>query len=83
MRITAAVMEEKSGSFKLDTVELDALRPDEVLVRIVATSICHTDLHARDGYFPMPYPGVYGHEGRVSLPGSEPPSTIWRLAIMS
>jgi len=63
MRITAAVMEEKSGSFKLDTVQLDALRSDEVLVRIVATGICHTDLHARDGYFPMPYPGVYGHEG--------------------
>src|SRR5262249_2706732 len=36
---------------------------DEVVVKIVATGICHTDLHARDGYFAMPYPAVYGHEG--------------------
>src|SRR5262249_26655723 len=54
---------ERSGRFELDTVELDAPRFDEVLVKIAATGICHTDLHARDGYFSMPYPGVYGHEG--------------------
>jgi aryl-alcohol dehydrogenase len=30
---------------------------------LTATGICHTDLHARDGYFAMPYPAVYGHEG--------------------
>jgi len=63
MRVTAAVMEEKSGVFKLDRLELDAPRSDEVLVKIIATGICHTDLHARDGYFAMPYPAVYGHEG--------------------
>lgn len=63
MQVTAAVMEEKSGMFKLDTFELDEPRPDEVLVEIAATGICHTDLHARDGYFQMPYPAVYGHEG--------------------
>ena len=63
MLVTAAVMEQKSGAFKLDSLELDAPRPDEVLVKIVATGICHTDLHARDGYFAMPYPAVYGHEG--------------------
>src|SRR5215831_16487815 len=63
MRITAAVMEEKSGAFKLDSIEIAAPRPDEVLVAISATGICHTDLHARDGYFAMPFPAVYGHEG--------------------
>jgi len=63
MRVTAAVMEEKSGVFNLDSLDLDAPRPDEVLVEITATGICHTDLHARDGYFEMPYPAVYGHEG--------------------
>jgi aryl-alcohol dehydrogenase len=72
MRITAAVMEEKSGVFKLDSVELDAPRADEVLVKVTATGICHTDLHARDGYFAMPYPAVYGHEGAgvVAMVGS-------------
>jgi aryl-alcohol dehydrogenase len=63
MRVTAAVMEEKSGAFRLDSLELDMPRADEVLVAITATDICHTDLHARDGYFAMPYPAVYGHEG--------------------
>ena len=33
-------------------------------MRIVASGMCHTDLHARDGYFPnLPYPVVCGHEG--------------------
>jgi len=47
MRVTAAVMEEKSRHFRLDTIELDAPRPDEVLIKIAATGICHTDLLAR------------------------------------
>jgi aryl-alcohol dehydrogenase len=63
MRITAAVMRERSGPFVIDDLELTDPRPVEVLVRIVASGMCATDLHARDGYFPMPYPGVYGHEG--------------------
>jgi Zn-dependent alcohol dehydrogenase len=63
MHVTAAEMEEKSGAFRLDSLELDMPRPEEVLVEITATGICHTDLHARDGYFAMPYPAVYGHEG--------------------
>ena len=63
MRVTAAVMEEKCGAFNIDTVELDTPQAEELLIKIAATGICHTDLHARDGYFPMPYPGVYGHEG--------------------
>jgi aryl-alcohol dehydrogenase len=63
MRVTAAVMEEKSGVFRVDDIELDAARSDEVLGKITVHGICHTDLHARDGYFAMPYPAVYGHEG--------------------
>jgi aryl-alcohol dehydrogenase len=52
MQVTAAVIEEKSGPFKLDTVELASPLPGEVLVKIVATGICHTDLHARRRLFP-------------------------------
>jgi aryl-alcohol dehydrogenase len=64
MRITAAVVRERSSPFVLEEVELAPPRDDEVLVRIVATGLCHTDLHARDGYFPhLAYPSVYGHEG--------------------
>lgn len=62
-RITAAVVHQRSGPFIIEELELTDPRDDEVLVRVVASGMCATDLHARDGYFPMPFPGVYGHEG--------------------
>jgi aryl-alcohol dehydrogenase len=63
MHIKAAVVSEKSGPFVIDTVELCEPRADELIVRIVASGMCQTDLHGRDGYFASPYPAVYGHEG--------------------
>jgi aryl-alcohol dehydrogenase len=63
MRIKAAVVREKSGPFLIEELELDAPREDEVLVRMVACGLCHTDLVARDQYIPVPLPGVFGHEG--------------------
>jgi aryl-alcohol dehydrogenase len=64
MHITAAVVGARSAPFIIDTLELSDPRANEVLVRIVASGLCHTDLHGRDGYFPtMPYPAVFGHEG--------------------
>jgi aryl-alcohol dehydrogenase len=63
MQVTAAVVREPAGAFELETLELDAPRADEVLVKIASTGICHTDLHARDRYYPVKLPGVFGHEG--------------------
>ena len=64
MDITAAVVPEKFKPFEIRTVALTDPRPDEVLVRIVASGMCQTDLHARDGYYPtLKYPAVFGHEG--------------------
>ena len=64
MKITAAVVPARSAPFQIETLELAEPNPDEVLVRIVASGMCHTDLHARDGYFAnLPYPIVCGHEG--------------------
>jgi len=63
MKITAAIVPEKFAPFVIDTVELADPRPDEVLVRVIASGMCHTDLHGRDGYFAIPYPAVFGHEG--------------------
>ena len=42
---------------------LDEPRPDEVLIRIVATGMCHTDMVARDQLYTVPLPVVLGHEG--------------------
>ena len=63
MQIKAAIVRERSGPFAIETVELCEPRPDEVIVRVVASGMCQTDLHGRDGYFGSPYPAVYGHEG--------------------
>src|SRR5215212_7552887 len=64
MKITAAVVPARHAPFELQSLDLAGPQPDEVLVRIVASGMCHTDLHARDGYFAnLPYPIVCGHEG--------------------
>jgi aryl-alcohol dehydrogenase len=63
MKILAAVVEEKGGPFVIQDVELDEPREDEVLIRLVGSGICHTDLMARDGLLSLPMPAVFGHEG--------------------
>ncbi|GHE80406.1 alcohol dehydrogenase [Amycolatopsis deserti] len=60
---TAAVVDAPGEPFTLQQVELDDLRPDEVLVRMVAAGLCHTDLSVHAGYIPFALPGVLGHEG--------------------
>lgn len=64
MEIKAAVVFETGGDFSLKQLELSEPNDDEVLVRIVAVGICHTDLAARDMHLPIPPPpSVFGHEG--------------------
>src|SRR5882724_1286976 len=63
MQITAAVVAERGAPFVIEALELTDPRPDEVLVRIVASGMCQTDLHGRDAYYGTPYPAVFGHEG--------------------
>lgn len=61
MKITAAVIREKGKPFLLEELELDEPRPDEILVRMVASGICHTDVTVRNN--PLVLPVVLGHEG--------------------
>lgn len=63
MRAQAALVERKGGPFVLADVEIEEPREDEVLVRIAAAGICHTDLIVRDQWYPVPLPIVLGHEG--------------------
>jgi aryl-alcohol dehydrogenase len=63
MKITAAVVESKGAPFALQELELGELRDDEVLVKVAASGICHTDLICRDQWYPVPLPAVLGHEG--------------------
>jgi aryl-alcohol dehydrogenase len=62
MKITAAVSRSNQEAPSLETLELEAPRAGEMLVRIVAVGICHTDLHEHPGRH-APHPIVLGHEG--------------------
>jgi aryl-alcohol dehydrogenase len=63
MKIRAAVAREKGAPLNLETIDLEAPRSDEILVKVKATGVCHTDLVVRDGMLPTPLPVVLGHEG--------------------
>jgi aryl-alcohol dehydrogenase len=63
IRARAAVVRQRGGPFVFEEVRIDDPRPDEVLVRIVACGICHTDIAGRDGSLGMWFPAVFGHEG--------------------
>lgn len=64
MEITAAVLPAPKQKFELTTIQLDTqLRPEEILVKIVATGLCHTDLAVRDQQLPFEIPAILGHEG--------------------
>ena len=63
MEIRAAVTDGKGAPFAVQAIEVGDLRADEVLVKIAAAGICHTDLICRDQWSPVPLPAVLGHEG--------------------
>ncbi|MCT9081840.1 NAD(P)-dependent alcohol dehydrogenase [Streptomyces fulvoviolaceus] len=63
MRITAALTETKGAPFTLAPLDLDDPRPGEVVVKMVSSGVCHTDLIVRDQWYPVPLPAVLGHEG--------------------
>ena len=62
MQITAAVSRGPSAAPVLETLELEEPRAGEMRIRLVATGICHTDLHEHPGRR-APHPIVLGHEG--------------------
>jgi S-(hydroxymethyl)glutathione dehydrogenase/alcohol dehydrogenase len=64
MRIRAAVLEEFGQPLVVGDVELAEPGPGEVLVRLVACGVCHTDVYTASGVDPSGYaPTVLGHEG--------------------
>jgi aryl-alcohol dehydrogenase len=63
MKITAAVVHERSGPFSIEQVDLCEPRDDELLVEVIASGMCATDLHGRDAYYPTKFPKIFGHEG--------------------
>ena len=64
MKCTAAVVASRGAALTIEQFDVDEPAPNEIAVRIAATGVCRTDLHIRDGEYPIPdFPVVPGHEG--------------------
>ena len=63
MRFRAAVLHRVGEPVHIEDVDLAPLRDSDVLVRMRATSLCHTDLEVTQGSLSRPLPTILGHEG--------------------
>jgi S-(hydroxymethyl)glutathione dehydrogenase/alcohol dehydrogenase len=63
MEFRAAVLHEVNSPLVVERVRAAALRPGDVLVRMQASGLCHTDLEVIQGQLFYPLPIVLGHEG--------------------
>lgn len=63
MQTDAAVLWETGTEWKIERIDLDGPKQDEVLVKLAASGMCHSDEHVVTGDSPMPLPMVGGHEG--------------------
>ncbi|KAF5572984.1 sterigmatocystin biosynthesis monooxygenase stcW, partial [Fusarium pseudocircinatum] len=60
---TAIVTTAPEGTFEIRDITLKEMRSDEIVVRMVATGVCHTDFSCANGTIPVPSPIILGHEG--------------------
>lgn len=69
----AAVLRQTGGPLSIETISLAPPGPGDVLVRIRAAGLCHTDLEAIEGQLAVPLPAVLGHEaaGEIAALGSD------------
>jgi S-(hydroxymethyl)glutathione dehydrogenase/alcohol dehydrogenase len=58
----AAVFQQVERPLDIEQIEIDEPRDREVLVRTIASGVCHSDLHFIEGLYPMRTPAVLGHE---------------------
>jgi S-(hydroxymethyl)glutathione dehydrogenase/alcohol dehydrogenase len=63
MQVRAVVLERPGVPTRVEELTLAEPRAGEVLVRMLASGVCHSDLHVRDGEWQRPGPIVIGHEG--------------------
>jgi S-(hydroxymethyl)glutathione dehydrogenase/alcohol dehydrogenase len=69
----AALLRDDSGVLTIEDLRVDAPERNEILVRVAASGICHSDLHYVDGTWPASYPMLLGHEaaGVVEAVGAD------------
>lgn len=64
-KMKAAVVREFGKPLSIEELDIPDIRPNEILVKMIACGVCHTDLHAADGDWPKKptVPFIPGHEG--------------------
>lgn len=90
MKARGAVLFEAGGALEVCEVDIAPPRAGEVLVKMAAAGVCHTDLHVMQGKLAAPLPAVLGHEGAGVVAGVGPEVTslkagdrvvpLWRLS---
>jgi S-(hydroxymethyl)glutathione dehydrogenase/alcohol dehydrogenase len=70
MESKAVVCRNTSGSLAVERIVVEAPREREVLVKLAACGVCHSDLSVADGTIPMPRPIILGHEGAGVIIGT-------------
>ena len=70
MESKAVVCRNTSGSLAVERIVVEAPREREVLVKIAACGVCHSDLSVADGTIPMPRPIIVGHESAGVIVGT-------------
>ena len=63
MQMRAAILTEAHTPFRIESVAIDPPKAGEVLVKMAATGVCHSDWHLVAGKAPFPAPMILGHEG--------------------
>ena len=90
MKARAAVLFEVGKGLELCEVDVAAPKAGEVLVRMAAGGVCHSDLHVMTGHLGAPLPAVLGHEGSgvvadvgpgvTSVKAGDHVLPLWRLS---
>jgi len=90
MKAKAAVLFEVGQKLDLQEVEVEPPRSGEVLIKMAAAGICHSDLHVMTGHLAAPLPAILGHEGSGIVAAVGPGVThlrpgdhvipLWRLS---
>jgi len=90
MKARAAILFEVGKKLDLREVEVEPPRSGEVLIKMAAAGICHSDLHVMTGHLDAPLPAILGHEGSGIVAEAGPGVTslkpgdhvipLWRLS---
>jgi S-(hydroxymethyl)glutathione dehydrogenase/alcohol dehydrogenase len=80
MKTRAALLRESPGKYEVAEVQLESPRQNEVLIKVAAAGLCHSDDHLATGDIPRPpYPMIGGHEGAGVVQEVGPNTAGWEV----